>query len=55
MYLSVFSPNEGKYGPEKLQNGHFSRSDFLSFQIEIYVFSRSLKLLSNFRRSKFSK
>ena len=26
-YLSVFSPNAGKYGPEKLQIGHFSRSE----------------------------
>ena len=28
-YLSIFSSNVGKYGPEKIQYGHFSRSDFL--------------------------
>ena len=36
-YLSVISPNMRKYGPEKLQNGYFSRSDSWPKSSIIYV------------------
>ena len=29
-YLSVFSPNAGKYGPEKSENGQFSCSEIIN-------------------------
>ena len=30
LYLSVFSPNAGKYGAENSEYGHFSRSNYFN-------------------------
>ena len=44
-YLSVFSPNVGKYGPEKLHTDTFYAVNLLMKKISIYHLLRKLKAL----------
>ena len=50
-YLSVFSPNAGKYGPKNSEYGHFSRSVNLSFIF--YVIYRGTEIYWLFECSHF--